>query len=539
MMLLFFLWGCSSDSGQMQQESTPLQMTFLRDAILVSGANSTHIEEKIKKSPHSWRQIDKNNWISDQKWSSHTTISILGESKKTPLQANCVSIAHQVIGDVQNMISRQAGIPNTFMAWSHDESKLAVGTQRGDVLILDGWTGNILEQKHLSESLIKYVAWSHDDQTLYVAEQSVDGNIYAFDPTLQTKWTFAVADIVESSTPPQDEDIYGIYSLPAAFGLVVLRDNSLIVPATHAWTKDGVFVNRSQLLHLSTSGKVIQKWPQNVADATIKFPVVDEEHDRMILSVERTSQQPIHPDLQEIPTGGIQVIQISDVSPTNFITVEPLQPHFSKSMIWQALDLSGKEQSILAGYSDGRIRITDLEGKQRTMLETSTPIQAGNVPIYAIIGWGKFYKDRAFYNTSPTYIPYTASSPELKPPADHPNAGSLFAMDLDGNKIWSWRGEHNIQGISVQEERGEIVIGAGDRISDRRKDLYGALIFDAGFEKGKENTTKNPLLATCMTPNPIFFYHTMTSDGRLAVAEHPYLDEQGSIQGDYAIRILR
>ena len=145
-------------------------------------------------------------------------------------------------------------------------------------------------------------------------------------------------------------------------------------------------------------------------------------------------------------------------------------------MIWQALDLSSYEQKILAGYSDGRFRITDSKGKQSVLLETSTPILAGDVPIYAIIGWGKFYKDIAFFNTSPTYIPYTASLQILKPPSDHPSAGGLFAINMEGDKLWSWRGDYNIQGISIQKERGELVIGAGDRNKDNRKDLYGAII---------------------------------------------------------------
>ena len=47
------------------------------------------------------------------------------------------------------------------------------------------------------------------------------------------------------------------------------------------------------------------------------------------------------------------------------------------------------------------------------------------------------------------------------------------------------------------------------------------------------------MVATCMTPNPVFFYHSMTSDGRLAIAEHPYREEDGTVIGEYAIRILR
>ena len=61
----------------------------------------------------------------------------------------------------------------------------------------------------------------------------------------------------------------------------------------------------------------------------------------------------------------------------------------------------------------------------------------------------------------------------------------------------------------------------------------GSLSFDTNGVKD------DPMVATCMTPNPVFFYHSMTSDGRLAIAEHPYREENGTVVGEYAIRILR
>ena len=526
MILVLFLWGCFSESSK--NSNIDIRTTFLRGAILVSGdVNSQEI-------PQDWKKVSEGKWLKEYEWKHNEDIEVLKDTyRRAPMRANCVSIAHTELGDVSRMISLQAGVPNTFMAWSHDESKLLVGTHLGDVMILDGWSGEVLERKHLAESLIKYVAWSKDDQSIYVAEQSVEGNVYAFDQKLQQKWKFTLSDIVESSAPPATEDIYGVYSLPAAFGLVVLSDDSLIVPATHAWNKNGVFTNRSQLLHLSKSGEILKRWPKKVANATLKFPVVDEFNNRMILSVEKTSSESESQDVEQIQTGGIQVLSLSEFSTESFISLDPLQPHFSTSMIWQALDLSSSEQKILAGYSDGRFRITDSKGKQSVLLETSTPILAGDVPIYAIIGWGKFYKDIAFFNTSPTYIPYTASSPNLKPPADHPSAGGLFAINMEGDKLWNWHGDYNIQGISIQKERGELVIGAGDRNKDNRKDLYGAIIFDTNGVKD------DPMIATCMTPNPVFFYHSMTSDGRLAIAEHPYREEDGTVVGEYAIRILR
>lgn len=46
-----------------------------------------------------------------------------------------------------------------------------------------------------------------------------------------------------------------------------------------------------------------------------------------------------------------------------------------------------------------------------------------------------------------------------------------------------------------------LVVGAGERQSDSRRDLFGAMVFDLG---GEPRPGESRLLATCATGSPVF-----------------------------------
>ena len=143
-----------------------------------------------------------------------------------------------------------------------------------------------------------------------MAEQSVEGNVYAFDQKLQQKWKFTLSDIVESSAPPAAEDIYGVY-IPYLQPLVWWY--FLMTPSLYQQPMRGTkwCVHKS----ISTTSpfevwRDSEKVAQKVANATLKFPVVDESNNQMILSVEKTSSESESQDVEQIQTGGIQVLSL-------------------------------------------------------------------------------------------------------------------------------------------------------------------------------------------------------------------------------------
>jgi hypothetical protein len=242
--------------------------------------------------------------------------------------------------------------------------------------------------------------------------------------------------------------------------------------------------------------------------------------DRVIVPVGRSATGPA-PDL---PIGGVQVLSLPDLRPVLARTWEPLAPWHSSVFAWEATDVEGDD--VLAGLSDGRVYRNDAR------LDLGTPILAGEVPVGASIGHAMLQGGFALVQTSTSTIPWGAADPALRPPAPHPNANALWALDEDLELRWTWRGPHALEGMAVLGDT--LVAGAGPRRGDDRQDLFGALVFDlAGEGTGQER-----LRAFCATAAPVFFRQAVAPDGRVAVVELPWL-AGGEVAGAYRATVLR
>ena len=114
-------------------------------------------------------------------WSLGDTLTVGGAEGTAPVQASCVGLFSEDLGDVQRLVAMGGEPPDTDLAWSPDGARLAVGSHTGEVLVLDGWTGTVLARKRLAETMVKHVVWSLDGATLHAAEQSPDANVMAID----------------------------------------------------------------------------------------------------------------------------------------------------------------------------------------------------------------------------------------------------------------------------------------------------------------------------------------------------------------------
>jgi WD40 repeat protein len=461
-----------------------------------------------------------------------------GESVKLPSGAHdvapaapeCAPMFHVDLGDVDALVSLGIEAPNTALAWSPDGNWLAVGTYLGEVLVVDGWTGAVRARRSLAETMIKAVAWSPDGAVVYASEQSPDAYLHALSTTeLKNLWRHRLADELESSPPPPDTEIYGVYTLPGAYTIDVLSGGDLLVSALHSWKKDGVATNASRLYRFAPDGEPLMAWPKDgVADATLQFPRVDEEHDQVAVIVNRSAAGPAP---EGLPVGGIQVLSLSGFEPRGQYVAEALKPHFTSARMWEAVDIAGEH--LFVGYSDGRARLWTRDGGFADV-ELGTPILAGDVPISATLGWGFISGDAFVVNTGDTNIPWGSQTTATRPPEAHPRENSLWVHGLDGQLRWTWRGEHAVQGISPSPDGRHLVMGAGKRSTDDRRDLFGALI----FRLEGEGNGPDRLQVTCPTESPVFFRQALRDDGRVAVAEFPFGTDAG-VTGEYRLTVLR
>jgi hypothetical protein len=409
------------------------------------------------------------------------------------------------------------------------------------LVVVDGWTGSEIARTTLPEALVKQVAWSPDGQTLYAGEQSPDATVHAFDPaTLKSKWTFRAADHVGSSPLPEGEDRYAIYDLPGIYTLKILGNGDVLAVAVHGWNDgSGTRRNQSQVFRFKPTGEVVGKWPEQASSTLLLHSVVSTDDDgteRLLMNTSRSADGPPPPDLAN---GGLAVLMLDTMALESVATVKPLEPWFSATYLWQAIDLH-PTHGMAVGMGDGRVIFKDASAPHanRTVVQTGTPIMAGEVPIAASVGFGHFVGDTLMYTTSDTNIPWGAAVPELRPPSLHPGANGLWVTDATGTPLWGWQGDMRIQGLSASPNQRLGVIGGGYRSNSETPTTYGAIVFDlTNPTDGRSGADRR--LTTCATANPVYFEHRVLDDGRIAVVEFPIPDGAGGIRGSYRATVLR
>jgi hypothetical protein len=465
-------------------------------------------------------------------WEPGASTTLGARTDPAPARPECVPLFSVDLGDVSSLIARGAEAPNTALAFSPDGSRLAVGTHTGAVLVLDGWTGAVKARRSLAETMVKQVAWSADGQTLYAGEASPDAFLHALEVgDLSTRWSVRLADDVGSSPAPPATDIYGVYTLPAAYALRVLPGGDLLVAGVHAWPgADGQMQNKSRLLRVGANGTRKAAWPKSeAADAVLRHIAV--AGDLIAVPVDRSAAGPA-PDL---PIGEVLVLDLATLTPITSFATEPIRPHFTSARIWEALDVDAERRQVLAGFNDGRASLMPVDGSPRVEVSLGAPILSGDVPIAAGISWGRFVPGGFATTTGDTNIPWGSQTTATRPPAAHPGERTVWVHDLAGEPVWTWRGEPALQGLSMSPDGRRLVVGAGVRPTDERRDLFGALVFrlDGG------GAGRDRLEVTCSTPSPVFFRHTVIDDGRVAVSEVPWKLDDGTVAGAYRVTVLR
>ena len=490
------------------------------------------------------RKVGGERWLIERPWVRGEVVAVGGVERIAPLVPECLPLFHVELSDISTMAVQGGVAPNSAVVFSNDGSKLAIGGVNGELVVVDAWSGEVSAERRLSESSTKELAFSKDDSTLYAAEQSPDAFVHALDPsTLEAKWSFRLADIVESSPLPAGENRYGLYDLPAAYRLEVLPDGDIIALATHAWNDEsGKRLNRSQLLRLTPGGEIRSAFPEEPVSATFPHGVINADVTPPLIAINSGHSADGEPP-PGFPSGGVVVVDLDAMRAISTHEVEPLGPWFDRNYIWAALD-SDPEVGALMGFGDGRLVVERLAvepgatPQPHLNLSTGTPIMAGEVPISASVGFGELLGETIISTTSDTNIPWGAASPELRPPTDHPAANALRVHGLDGELLWVWHGEIFIQGLTTSSNGEMAVIGAGYRASDNRRDLYGAMLFDTTSPRDGRSGEER-ILARCPTANPIFFDHALSDDGRIAVVEYPYPDGEGGVVGSYRATVLR
>ncbi len=493
----------------------PTAPVFVRDGVVLS------------RAAVQGRTLPDDRVLVSAPWTPGEPVAVAGGAT-APTTASCIPLFHVPLGDVSRGVAAGGAAPDTALAFSPDGSWLAIGSARGEVVVVDAWTGAIRWRRTLAETLLRQLAWAPDGSTVYAAEQSPDAYLWALDAVSGAERSrLRLADHVETSAPPPGDDLYGVYTLPAAYALKVVDGGDLIVAATHGWSgADGRRLNRARVLRLAADLTERAAWPsEGAADAVILSMAVDSGG--VAVSLRRSADGP---PPESLPINGVLLLD-ARLQPIRSERYPPLQPHFSDTFVWQALALDGER--LVAGLGDGRV-IDRAPGIDRTH-PLATPVEVGDgIPVVASVGFLGLAEGRIHAVTNVTNIPWGAADPSLRPPDAHPGENALTALDADDGSLrlaWTWRGPHRLTGLHLSEQW--VLVGAGAR-SDARTDLFGVL----AFERSGRGSGSERLRAACATESPVFYAMDSTADGRIAVAEHPWADGD-RVRGQYRATVLR
>lgn len=495
---------------------------FVRDGLVVSTAGPGHLlQDGATLLERPWTPGEPIDLDGVQGVRPTSSVQVTA-----PMLAECLPVWSLSLGG-SDALARGDG-PDTALAFSPDGSRLAIGTVLGDVWVVDAWTGAVGARRHLAETLVREVAWAEDGRTLYAAEQSPDALVHALDPaSLASIARWRLADDVGTSPLPPASDLYGVYTLPSAYALRVLPGGDLLVAASHGWDTPDGRRNASRLLRLRREGDrfaVVAAWPENgPADAV--FGALATGGDRVAVAVRRSADGPAP---AELLIDGVQLLD-PELAATGVERFSALAPHYRSTFVWDALAVT--PDGLVAGFGDGRL--VAREGGGEWLEALGTPVLAGDVPIAASIGFLRTVGDRLFVVTSRTAIPYGAAAPELRPPFAHPNENTLWSYRQTGGswtRDWSWRGAPLLAGLAVSPDGDELAVGAGPREGDDRRDQFGAVVF-------RVDGTGEPS-AFCATAGPAYHRLALAADGRVAVAEVPWLAGD-VVQGEYRVTVLR
>lgn len=452
-----------------------------------------------------------------------------GESvggRLAPREPECAPLFQVELEDQTRLAVTGAPPPGAALAFSPDGTRLAIGSIAGSLRVVDAWTGAEISRLEVGEGAVKRVAWAPDGRTLYAGEQSPDAYVLALDAeTLATRWRVRLADELETSPLPPDEDIYGRYALPAVFALLVQPDGTLLVGGAHGWTDaSGVRRNLSRMYRYAPDGTRLAAWPpERAADAVMLFPSV--AAGTALVGVSRSADGPAPP---ELPVGGLLELELATLSPRWSTTFPVLAPHFREVFLWEAV-VAG-EGFRFAGLGDGRAVLHPRDGAPARTLEPGVPVLSAGVPIATGVGFAAGTPRGVVFATTSTNIPWGSADPSARPPSAHPAQNTLHAIGPDGGARWERSFEHALEGVVASPDGSTLLVGASTRATDTRLDLFGALLVaDADGAP----------VTTCSTEGPVDSRPVWGPDNlRVAVAEAPFLVE-GAPRGAYRVTVFR
>jgi outer membrane protein assembly factor BamB len=535
LLAVLFLLACSTTV----EDSDPIH--FVSHGIFLSLNDSVlSINENGKNVVFERQRFAKQSLLAFQ-WTPEKTYQIVLKSrkleKKAPLQAMPYLYDTIDLEDASQLASI-GNFPDTDAQFDRQTEHLAIGSYYGFVRLYSLKQKRVLWEKKLSEGMAKRVQFSPDGKTLYVGEQSVDGFFYAFETATGNElWKYRLADDIETSTPPQADDMYGIYSLPAVFRIQVVDEQSILVAGLHSWFDGKTYQRKSKLYSFSANGSLNWSFPQKALRANIQH--FDATKEFIAFSVSGLQKEFASESI--IKESSVVLLSTATGELLDQQQLQPLKPYFDRVTFWQSINLEPSNQFVTMGSYDGRgfhFPIKNGQFSEPVTHNFGTPIFADSVPIMAGISFTDAISNIGFYSVNQSSIPYSYAKDNglNSPPMLHPASGSIFAVNQDGTIIWKHQDGLVYSAIDHSQNEQWLLATIDDKTENREKGLFGFTL----FKQTKNAALPFEKIYTYNSLVPVFFNGAISNNGlfKLCVTS-PFIPQKDDVpRGRYQIQIV-
>lgn len=395
---------------------------------------------------------------------------------------------------------------------SGDNKFLALSSFDGYVYFIDAESGKLLWNYHIPDGRLTSITMSDDNEYVFVGEQSTDGNVYCFSADKgKIIWKYSTAQDIGSLDDTLLEA--GLWS-----GMVKPNVREVITNGDTLYIRS----RRTRLIEANGRREKIK---------IAKIYAFDRKTGRLKWTYPKNGRlEGYRNSVLRISQDGKYASWVTfdwdkEANPLIFVfnaengeilwkyQCDTIEKYFKSSTAYAGVAFSIDSHYAAAALNDGRMMVFDnLKSIERgkgvvlNIIKLTVPIEAGTVPVMTYMSRHLFTRDNnLIVSTGNTYT--TPFADTKLPPMYHPNATSIFCLNIQGELLWRFTAGGNPNSIDLRYDKNREYLAVSFCHNVRSKDIneHGFYIFDLAKDGGSFSKIKS-------------FYHTdgICVDARLA-----------------------
>ena len=425
----------------------------------------------------------------------------------------CKSVVDVDLGEVEIRGFNHMGSIRAYMDFSADEKRLAIGTDSGEILLLQTEDGKILWRQQVGIGKITALAFSPDGQSIYVGETSPEGRMICLESqTGKVTWNYKTVEDIGVDLK------HG--SLPGTVKIICDQEkNVYFLSKRYENDQNGKIVYRAKIFCFDEQGE--KKWAMPNAsnlDAWVDWISVDEKMNTLVFGTANVS------GMQYEFADSLYYVNAKTGEIKNSVQIAGIVP-YEKTAMRGSPNISVDGNFVSAMASDGRASLYDGKGTLLWKRTLSEPKKFGDVYLNAVGRDAFIIKDYVVFSTLNTY---NSANWQLPTPVEHPSSNSIYVFNKTGEFLYQWKAGGAVEDVAFAYPYAAIAVGKNTKT--KNVEVHGLRLLN--LETGEievQIPTKGPNIAAAISKNGTY----------IAAVEVPLKKNDGTVVGTYTLHLLR